>query len=82
MRIKLLIPFLLLQICSQTLLAQIPVGSWRGHLSFNDVVSVASDGNQIISASKSGLFFYDKTENEINKLTRLDGLSDAGIVKI
>ena len=62
--------------------AQIPVGTWRDHLSFNEVVSITFKENSIIAAANSGIFEYDPIQNEVSKTTGLDGLSDANITQI
>lgn len=60
----------------------IPIGTWRDHLPYNDVISV-SYGNPIVyCATNSAVFTYDKTDNSVEKLNLVNGLSDIGVSKI
>jgi len=61
---------------------EIPVGSWRDHLSYTEAVSVTQGGNVIYCASSSALFSYDKISHEIQRLNLVNSLSDIGIKKI
>jgi hypothetical protein len=66
----------------QSVLGQIPVGTWRTHLSYNHVVSVTAHDDIIFAASEAGVFILDQASGTLSKITRLDGLSDAGITTI
>ncbi|MEM8893363.1 MAG: hypothetical protein AAGC88_02225, partial [Bacteroidota bacterium] len=61
--------------------SNIPVGTWRTHFSYDNVLRVASTegGNKIYAATANALFYVDQEDNSINKITKIDGLSDAGI---
>jgi len=59
--------------------AQIPHGAWRDHFSFNDGRFVSKGNGKIYCASSMGLFTYDLSNAEIDKLTKVNGLSDVGI---
>jgi len=66
-----------------SLLAQgIPIGEWRDHLSYGKAVAVAEAGDRIYCATISSLFYYRKDDNSINRLTKINGLSDIGISTI
>ncbi|MCB0504974.1 MAG: hypothetical protein KDC58_05680, partial [Cyclobacteriaceae bacterium] len=60
----------------------IPVGSWRTHFSYNNVVSIAQSNSNVYAASNSGIFIISKSDNSITSLTKLNGLSDSGIAQI
>lgn len=62
--------------------AQIPIGTWRTHLSFNQTVAVTANDDKIYTASSTGIFILDKLDGAVTKLTRLDGLSDALIATL
>jgi hypothetical protein len=64
------------------LFSQIPVGEWRDHFSYHKTFSVADAGDKIYAASELALFSYDKTEGRIEKLNKINGLTDAGIQRI
>ena len=59
------------------LIAQdIPVGSWRTHLTYHTATQVAIAQDKIYCASESGLFYYNTSDNSIQTITKIDGLSD------
>jgi len=55
---------------------------WQDHLPYNRAISVAEAGNLIYCATPYSLFFLDKTENIVQRLTKINGLSDIGISTI
>lgn len=59
--------------------SQIAIGEWRDHLPYNRTISVASADNLVFCATPYSLFYYDKTDNRINRLSKVNGLSDIGI---
>jgi hypothetical protein len=65
-----------------TAYGQIPVGGWRDHLSWNTTKSVIVTENKIYSSNGVGICIYDPSTNELNKLTKINGLNDAGISSI
>ncbi|MEI6817003.1 MAG: T9SS type A sorting domain-containing protein [Bacteroidota bacterium] len=58
---------------------EVPIGQWRVHLPYNDVMSVTEAKNRIYCACSKGLFFYDKNDNRIERLSKISGLSDLEI---
>jgi len=64
---------------SPELKSQIAIGEWRDHLPYNRTISVASAGNLVFCATPYSLFYYDKTDSRINRLSKVNGLSDIGI---
>ena len=66
-----------------TILSQdIGIGEWRDHLPYNNAVSVAASDQKIYCATIYSLFYLNKSDNSINRFTRISGLSDIGIVAI
>lgn len=65
-----------------TLKAQVPIGQWQDYLSFYEVHSVEKVGNKIYAATDVSLFSYDTKEYALEKITKLNGLSDVGISTI
>lgn len=59
--------------------AQIPVDSWRAHFSYSRSLKVALAGERIYCASHQGLFYFDQSDNSLGTLTKINGLSDAGV---
>lgn len=54
----------------------IPVGTWRSHFNYERTHLVESVNGQIYCANQYGLFFFDPTDNSLNKLSKINGLSD------
>lgn len=60
----------------------IPVGTWRTHLSYNQVIDIALAKQQIYCATSNAVFKYDQTDQSIQTITKLDGLSGGEISAI
>jgi hypothetical protein len=58
---------------------QIPVGAWRDHLSWNTAERVVVARDKVYCSNGAGVCIYDMTSRELGKLTKVNGLSDAGI---
>jgi len=77
------IPFLIICIfCAYILKAQIGVGEWRDHLPFNYAISITESSKKVYVASESGIFSYSKSSHNVEKLTKVNVLSDIGISTI
>lgn len=77
--VRILTVFILYSIWIHSLNAQLTIGEWRTHLPYSQAIRVTEAGDRIFCAARSGLFYYDKADNTINKFTRIDGLSDVEI---
>jgi len=62
--------------------AQIPVGKWRDHFSYKKALCLADAGDKVYIAGEVAVWSYDKTEGSIEKLTKVQGYSDAEIQTI
>jgi len=62
--------------------AQVAIGEWRDHLPYTRSISVADAGNKIYSATEYSLFYFDNDDRSINRLSKVNGLSDIGISTI
>ena len=60
----------------------IPIGQWRIHLPYYNTIAVTEAKNRIYCASNLGLFFYDKSDNRVERLSKISGLSDLQISTI
>jgi len=78
MRIKLIIPFLF-ALAGQALLGQIQLGQWRTHLTYRYCTRVESTEDRIFCSATGGLFSYNLSDHSIEKLSKIDGLSDNGV---
>ncbi|MFH2094860.1 MAG: two-component regulator propeller domain-containing protein [Bacteroidota bacterium] len=71
--------FSLLFLCSLHGFSQIGIGEWRDHLSYSNAFRLAEANNRIYCATESGLFYYDRQDYSIGKISKANGLSDIGI---
>ena len=81
--ISLLLLSLLLLLFSN-ISAQLPAerGTWDVHLPFHEIKSVAGAGNKIYGATDGAILIYDLDDGSVEKLTKVDGLSDVNISTI
>ena len=54
-------------------------GQWNEYLSTTNARYVTCSDTRIYCSTDGGLYFYNKTDNSIEKITRSNGLSDAGV---
>jgi hypothetical protein len=62
--------------------AQIAIGQWREHLPYRKGIGVAYTGDRTYCATESGLYYYDVEANEVEKLSKINGLTDVGFAGI
>jgi len=70
---------LLLVLSCQYINAQKPLGTWSSYLPYNQAKRLAISEGKVYCVTEGGLFYYNTTDNSINKIGREDGLSDVGI---
>jgi ligand-binding sensor domain-containing protein len=58
------------------------IGSWRTHLPYTSVTTVAQAGSRIYAASPSSFFCFDTEDNSLQVLSKTEGFSEVGISKI
>ncbi len=58
---------------------QIPNGSWRDHLPYSRTRKLTEVEDKIYSSTTGGLFSYNKSDNSIQKYSKVNGLSDVKI---
>ena len=54
----------------------VPIGSWKDYLSYQQGLTVCQGGNKIYCCASSGVFSYDLGDNSIDRLNKITGLSD------
>ncbi len=62
--------------------AQMAIGQWRTHFAYNLVEQIAQTENKIFAVSEGALFSVDKNDELLEFYSKINGLSDAGIVKL
>ena len=55
---------------------------WVDYLSYSSAIKVIEAEGKIYCATTGGLFTYNKSDNSVEKLTGINGLSDVGIQTI
>jgi len=74
---KKLVLLYIVALTSITITAQTTaIGEWKDHLSYQSAVSVAEGNGKVFCATKGGLFTLKKGDNSLERLTKINGLSD------
>tara|TARA_B100000959_G_scaffold147249_1_gene154624 strand:- start:590 stop:2869 length:2280 start_codon:yes stop_codon:yes gene_type:complete len=69
--------------CSLFVHAQLTsIGSWRDHLPYHNATFVMEADEKIYCITESGLFYFNKDDNTINRISKITGLSDSEVIKI
>lgn len=58
------------------------IGVWLDHLPYSNVVDVHSEGDIVYCATEQGLFIYDHENKSIDRLSKINGLSDVGLTAL
>lgn len=62
--------------------AQKALGEWTDYQSYASAKNVVDTGDKIYCVTEGGLFSYNKTDNSIQKMNGINGLSDVGIERV
>ncbi len=74
--------FLITFFISQCFSQGIAIGQWRDHLPYNRGKTLTIAGSKVYYASESGMFVYNNDSKEINRISKVTGLSDIGFSKL
>jgi hypothetical protein len=66
-------------LCCCFLHAQPPIGQWREHMPYNAGVSVCAQNNRIYCATDKSIFYVETEDNNLQTLSRVNGLAETGI---
>ncbi|QOI96474.1 MAG: T9SS type A sorting domain-containing protein [Flammeovirgaceae bacterium] len=58
---------------------EIPLGTWRTHISYNSIHSITQSSSKIYGATFNGISIVDRADGSITSLNKLNGLSGTGI---
>ena len=72
---KLFLLFLPLVISAQ----DVPIGKWKDYQSYTSASYVTEAENNIYCVTNGGLFYINKGDNTLNRISKITGLSDIGI---
>ncbi|MCW0484872.1 hypothetical protein [Gaoshiqia sediminis] len=59
-----------------------PVGEWTDYSSYSSAQQVVVASNKVYCVTTGGLFTVDTTDNSLQKLTGINGLSDVGVNRV
>jgi hypothetical protein len=58
------------------------ISEWRYHIPYQQGLAIADAGSYVYCASELGMYYFSKIDNSVNRVTRIQGLSDIGITDI
>ena len=75
---------LLFSVCALNMVAQegVGIGQWRTHMPYQQVIDVEILDNKVYAATDYELFVYDKDDNSLSIMNKINSLSDIGIATI
>ncbi|HEY2721349.1 MAG TPA: two-component regulator propeller domain-containing protein [Chitinophagaceae bacterium] len=59
-----------------------PIGTWKEYLPYNNAIDVAGGDNKIYCATSYSLFSIDLSDNSIERMSKITGLSETGVSAI
>ena len=62
--------------------AEIPLGSWRVHISSRAIHTVSLGNNYVFGASENGIVVLDRVDNSLSTYSKINGLLGTGITSI
>lgn len=60
----------------------VKIGDWRTHLPYQRVIDTEMVGQDVFAATPTEIFIYNKQDNSIRFLNKINGLNDVGIRSI
>ncbi|MES2733462.1 MAG: two-component regulator propeller domain-containing protein [Bacteroidota bacterium] len=72
----------ILLLSTQSVAQNIPLGTWRTHLSYQSATTLTISGEKVYAGSPNSLFYFDKSFNNTTKLSKIDGLSETDISRV
>ena len=60
----------------------VSIGGWKDYLSYNSASYIAEANEMIYCVANGGLFYIQKKDNSINRISKITGLSDVDIKQI
>ena len=58
------------------------IGNWKDYQSYNSASYIAEADNRIYCVTSGGLFYIDKEDNTINRMSKVTGLSDIDVKQV
>jgi len=67
---------------AQSLHSQNYLGTWTSHLPYNNASGLTIAENRIYCSTEGGIFYFDKSDNSINKFSKENGLTESEVSAI
>ena len=61
---------------------EVGIGQWRDHLPYDYATNVEEFNSQIFCSTPYSMFYFDRDDNSIHRLSKVNGLSDLGVSDI
>ncbi|HYC83941.1 MAG TPA: hypothetical protein VEB86_01910, partial [Chryseosolibacter sp.] len=74
-----ILPVMLWAVIAAQAQTDIPIGTWRMHFSFQQVISVAIADDRVFAATEMAILVVDRDDGSLSTYTKLSGLSGGGI---
>lgn len=74
--------FFLFIVSTLHLSAQNTVGEWKDYLNYSNTIDVARLNDKVYTATRNAVFIYNTSDNSLERLNRINGLSDVDIVLV
>lgn len=73
---KIVFSLIILNIFSfSQLFSQVPIGQWRAHIANQKGLSLCEAEEKIYCITETGVFYYNKSDNSVQKVGKIEGLS-------
>ncbi|MDA7728716.1 hypothetical protein N8838_01015 [Flavobacteriales bacterium] len=60
----------------------VPIGQWKDYLSYNSAYYICEAKEKIYCVANGGLYYVNTSDETINRLSKITGLSDIGVKKV
>ncbi|MFH0865395.1 MAG: two-component regulator propeller domain-containing protein [Bacteroidota bacterium] len=81
--VKIIVLFLFLFCGINYIFSQgVAIGEWRDHLPYNSCISITEGDGMVYCATKYSVFSFDKDDNSIERLNKINYLSDIGVSRV
>ena len=81
-KVRWIIFLLLFPVLASAQNKEVPIGYWREHLPYGTTVDVTASANKVYAATPYSMFSIDPATNEVERFSKVSGLSEVGISKI
>lgn len=82
LKYKITLIFLMVSVVVLSGFSQPAIGEWTDYQSYAHAKNVVDAGEKIYCVTEGGLFYYNKTDNSILKMSGINGLSDVGVQRL